>query len=737
MPTGLGQICLFDLGNFQTTDTVDIFSNTDGYQNAFLQDISVSLMTPPNCPFFLNNIPPDTETIYLVSQDSDSCIYLNIISSDLCETCNFGFSQYSATSIGRIFVGSLTADCQSDITDYVISWYNQEGVEVITSGEGTLFNYEYLQPALGTSGPFVPPGTYYPIISQISLSGQTFDLSLSGISFSSGITNGFVWSSLDCLPTIEIVVDPFKCEIPNDPNTPNVGYDHNVAFIGASSNPPSIPDVMPVYLDLENGTNYVAYAFRGVTVIDQIKVVYSGVNYDQPFILDWFSVGSQELTNFSSFPTPIALQSTQYLKKVICLTGFTNIDYENDQIIFEILPNQTNVNTDWYLSFECMNSFNCDFCFSGSPKISTNDLSFTIQFNPCGLQVGFNHKYSGCSTEIYQNNQILNYFQKGIINVGGIVPYTQSKPGYVLPLPNSTTNLVQFSTPFLSWSGVGQNVSISELNTACASPNGDTNTVSKVYDSGSGISTIFMNFETVNSFNTYYNSYITARSMLSGNYTNNQEETYYETYKLFVPQNSNPNLNCGDQTTFKTFVIPKQAVFTTGQTQSSYTLQIVWTGITNGLPVNDCFYIPVATTIGSINSTLITNNVTIATNTGSRSILPFTSYGYEVLPTITESSGSHYFTTHRSLFETIPRNYDNTSIIYPQYSAVTCPNLYNLQPYGTNYRTSSYSWLRTSLLDTSDPVAHKLEKYVDGTGWVTVYNFSANTFNDVNYTYAY
>ncbi len=157
MPTGLGQICLFDLGNFQTTDTVDIFSNTDGYQNAFLQDISVSLMTPPNCPFFLNNIPPDTETIYLVSQDSDSCIYLNIISSDLCETCNFGFSQYSATSIGRIFVGSLTADCQSDITDYVISWYNQEGVEVITSGEGTLFNYEYLQPALGTSGPFVPP----------------------------------------------------------------------------------------------------------------------------------------------------------------------------------------------------------------------------------------------------------------------------------------------------------------------------------------------------------------------------------------------------------------------------------------------------------------------------------------------------------------------------------------------------------------------------------------------------
>ena len=166
---------------------------------------------------------------------------------------------------------------------------------------------------------------------------------------------------------------------------------------------------MPVYLYLENGTNYVAYAFRGVTVSDQIKVVYSGVNYDQPFILDWFSVGSQAITNFSSFPTPIALQSTQYLKKVICLTGFTNIDYENDQIIFEILPNQTNVNTDWYLSFECMNSFNCDFCFSGSPKISTNDLSFTIQLNPCGLQVGFNHKYSGCSTEIYQNNQILNY----------------------------------------------------------------------------------------------------------------------------------------------------------------------------------------------------------------------------------------------------------------------------------------------------------------------------------------
>jgi len=117
----IGQFCLTDLGDFSTSDLVNVYSNVDGYTNPInTEPILISYMTGDGCPFTLAGVPDETTQLYIINTDEDVCTYLPVQSSDLCENCSFGFTQYSAQSIGRLYVGLLSASCENNLTGYTI-----------------------------------------------------------------------------------------------------------------------------------------------------------------------------------------------------------------------------------------------------------------------------------------------------------------------------------------------------------------------------------------------------------------------------------------------------------------------------------------------------------------------------------------------------------------------------------------------------------------------------------------
>jgi hypothetical protein len=61
----LGQLCLTDLGGFELTDLVNIYSDVDGFTTPIDQNVLIESMafSVENCPYFLNNVPEGTTQI--------------------------------------------------------------------------------------------------------------------------------------------------------------------------------------------------------------------------------------------------------------------------------------------------------------------------------------------------------------------------------------------------------------------------------------------------------------------------------------------------------------------------------------------------------------------------------------------------------------------------------------------------------------------------------------------------
>lgn len=734
----IGQLCLTDLGGFELTDFVDIYSNVDDFTTPFVTNVLVESLSSDegNCPYLLFNVPDGTTEVYILNSDDDVCLFLPIQSSDLCETCDFGFSQYSATSIGRLYVGVLTASCQSTLTDYAIDWYNEDNEIEFSSGIGNLFDYGYQQPALGNGGVFVPPGTYYPVIREVLINGIVFT--------SQGFSIGNIFASLDCLPNVTVVVQAYNC----DNGTATGPYSHSLSFIGTSSNSLSIPEVMPVYLQIDSTITHIAWSFRAVSVTDQIKVVYSGQNYDHPFILDWFDTGANiSVTDFTNPPPYEVRASTEnvFLKKVNSLTGFSITD--GDYIIFEIIPNQTNINTDWYLNFKCLDSFDCESCIlTGTTKINLTDgFQIVDGTSNCGTQKGFTLKYSADCINF--DDHLNNYFQTDLfryeippptwINLG-TMPWNRSLQfSNIIGSGNPNFNVP--SGTLLSWTNTScagfQSGGASEL---CTSPNTNLISFSKSYNSGNDQAIIYMTFSNQNDFLAYWNDYNTTFLSLS-NSTDPTNYGYYDGFRLIVKRPPSPTTPCGDSSTITyNYYIPKTATFISGFTNNEYSLQIIWGVITNGIPSSDCCFYAFNDLISSYYNSRVLNNINFTTNTGSRSINPI---GFIKIPTtfnpvtaITHSS--LYWVIRKTQMETIPRNYNNINEFFPQYSSVTCPNLYNLQVSSNNpnYYFKNWSMWRLSLINPSNTEEFKVERLLT-TGNELAFVYSGGTINNVNTDY--
>jgi hypothetical protein len=753
----LGQICLTELGDFSTSDLVNVYSDVDGFNTPIdiydvgVEPIPIFLMMAPNCPFILPGIPDGTTQIKITTTDGDVCTYLPVQSSNLCENCSFGLTQYSTQSIGRISVGVLTASCENFLTGYTIEWYNADGQVQFTSGAGSpYFDYEYQQPATGDFSIFVPPGTYYPVVRSISLSGLTFtsDESLYG-------TDQIV-AALDCLPATEVLVEPYACEEGTDDCPPYAtAYTHCLVFSGDASSTQTIPEVQPIWLQMTENTNYVAFSFNGVDFVDDIKIVYFGANYDNPFLLDWYKVGTNNAgSNLNNFPRtidPIGNNSTnnysnftsRTFKKVICMTGFTNIDYDNDYFIFEVIPNQSNPNTDWYLNFTCLEDFDCESCFlSAETKIILSSVTLTTTTSGCGTKRGVTFTLTGCSVPELLSDDVLTYFNTSTLamsppplNFGG----GNSYPFGLTPQLTNSYN-TQVFTPTLTFSGSCIDLPLTQTNTSCATPLTSTNTFVKTYNSGNLSSTILMTFDSFDLFNFYYQSYLVAEGAFDNNFTDPSLETYYETYTLFTRFHPfTPSTACGDSTPLKSYVIPKQAQVMTAQTDSqNYTIQITYTKQSNQLSSTSCFYTCVQGRISQVEQGL-QQTINTSTTVGSRVVTPFASRGFDLDTTNTAVTKSNYWVTHKNLLETLPRNYNFTSQLFPQYSSVTCPNIYTtLTPTGTTSNQmyyKNYATHRVSLIDENNPGWFKIERLIPEPVTVLVYSGDPATFNNINTTY--
>lgn len=733
----LGQLCLTDLGNFELTDYVDIYSNVDGFQIPFATNVLVESLSSSegNCPYLLVNVPEGTTEIYIVTTEGDVCLFLPVQSSELCEECDFGFSEYSATSVGRLYVGNLTASCENELTDYAIDWYNSNNEFVFSSGIGDLFDYQYQQPALGNSGVFVPPGVYSPLIREILINGIVFT------SIESSDDN--IFAVLDCLPNIEVVVTAYTCD--NGDSTDDV-YSHVLTFEGVSSNAESIPEVMPVHLLIDSDVNYIAWAFEGENVPDEIKVIFSGSSYPNAFILDWFKVGAQNITTDFSLPLPwdifFPLNSDEkYLKKVNCLTAFTI--NEGDTIIFEIVPNQTNFNTDWTLKFKCLDSFNCNSCsLSGSGRVDLTN-GFTINtLQGCGDRKNFVFNMSGSCYDF--NDDLNNFYQTDTFYSPNSVSPTYTNLGIIptgLNMPTMFGNgqyTLQSGAMFYPYQSC--NSGVIGMITACATPSNNTITFSKTYNAGNNQALIYMTFTSQVEFNSYWNNYLTTLQSLPTTQDLNDPD-YYECYVFVVRPQTSVNTPCGDNSPpAQQYFIPKNATFISGLTnEGNYYLQVEWGPIVNGLDNENCCYSPVViTNVSLMNSSLTSNNISFTNNRGSRPQDPIGRYNITVSTSINTGStaGVGYFAFQKQLNETVPRNYNDPNQFYPQYSSVTCPNLYNLlqsnnQP---NYYSTNFSFWRVELINPLDNEEFRMIRLLT-TGNQTAFVYSGGTINEVDSNY--
>jgi hypothetical protein len=730
----LGQLCLTDLGGFELTDLVNIYSNVDGFTTPIVQDVLIESMasSEESCPYLLTDVPEGTTQIYIETVGGEVCLYLPFQEINLCEDCDFGFNEYTAQTIGILSVGILTASCTSEITDYVIDWFNSNGEVVLTSGFGDQFAYTFPHPMTGNASPPINPGIYEPIIRQVLINGVIF----SSVEFGN---NNVLTSLSGCLPNIEVIVSPNTCD---NGNTPNGTYSHSVTYNAVVG---EIPSSMDIVLEIDSSVNYIAWAFDADAITDQIKVVFSGSAYSEKYILDWFNVGQLNISTSFSEPPPYEIQflqsssgDRQDLKKVNCLTGFTVS--EGDKIIFEVIPNQLNNNTNWNLRYKCLETFDCESCWlTGTSKINlTNAFGINSIQNTCTDRRAFLFNLSGSCSSFEDN--LNDYFQtQFIINPPGVNPTWPNTGSYFINrfLPNGSTSY--WDTTYLYFTQLSYSSFPISISPACNTPSTNQIQFTKTYNPGIQEATIYMYFTNQSEFLSYWNNYLSVSNQFSPTQNTNDPE-YYEGYVFIVRPQLTPNTQCGDTSPDPiTYYIPKDALFVSGQTDGGgYELQVFWGPVYNNISASNCAYGTINSVVNSYTNSRTGNNTSFTNNKGSRPIDPVGKLEISTINSLnTGVTLSYNWVFHRKLNETLPRNYNDTNIIYPQYSSVTCPNLYTLDQANspnTDYYRRIYARYRIELINPSDPEEFRvLSQSVSGNDLAFV--FSGGTINNVNTNY--
>ena len=670
--------CLTNSGTVALGGTFNIYSNYDGYITPFQTNVSYTSLFGPLCPYVMGNVPNGTTSIRIVDITTDCCATLELLSNDLCTTCELSFDSYQTNTIGLIVAGELTGSCENDITDYRIIWYgpNSSTNIAFTSGFGSTFlPRDFTHPLTGINSPMQPSGVYLPVIDKVRLNG---------LNYSQTGGTGYIQAELECFNATTVNVQSFTCD-----NGTEVGdYTHRVNFAGAAAG--TTPLTLNSTFELDPTTDYFSWKFKAEGITDSLKITFYGSAYSNPIILDYWTIGNQNITtNINLLTFPKSGQTSGFLSKVTSLTSLTRSP--GDYLILEVIPNQNNPQTNWDFYFTCMDTFDCDLClydYLNTPyKIKSSSIT-GVTGSCSSITVKFD--VSGCTSSAITDSDIYKY---QVTNITNINPTSFSNVE-----TNNSTGLLYRQTPSLDWDQTTCNANYDFTTTQTCSLS-NTNTIKFVKEntgpSGQGV--IKMEFSSLSDLIHYKSSYDLLLPY-SGTPSNPANPNYYRFFTLYIPKNATPSTNCGDNTTILQYDIHYSSIITTGNTGGVYTLNITMPTISNGLPPFDpcdinCEYYVNTYFPAYINgsSTGTTNVENFTTNTGSKYVRPFgATLKFVENPPIVVSAytieGGYFLNDY--LNSTIP--FSGSSSPYtriPSLSALTCNNFTSI---GTSNVASGY-----------------------------------------------
>jgi hypothetical protein len=710
--------CLTDLGTTLLGGTFNIYSNVDNYTSPFQTNVSYTSLFGPLCPYVMGNVPDLTTTIRIIDTLSKCCATIELLSNDLCTTCDLEFDSYQTNNISRIVAGDLIGSCDDEISEYRIFWYGPDSTTNIafTSGYGNTFSpYDLTHPLIGINSPMVQSGEYIPVIDKVNLNG---------LNYSQTGGTGYIQANLECFNTTTVNVSPFNC---NNGTVVSGDYTHQVNFDGAGV------DVTPLTLnstfELEPTTNYFSWKFKAEGITDSLKITYYGSAYSNPVILEYWTIGNQNNTsNIDLLTFPKSGQTSEFLSKVTSLTSLTRSS--GDYLILEVIPNQSNTQTKWDFYFNCMDTFDCDLClydYLNTPyKIKSTSIT-GVTGSCSSITVKFD--ISGCTSSAITDSDIYKY-QKTSAN--GIIS-TQFNSVQT----NDSTGLLNRQTTQLDWdtTDCGLAYDVYTYPPTCSPSNTNTIKFKKENTGPSGQGVIKMEFSSLSDLIHYKSSY-NLLLPYSGTPSNPADPNYYRFFTLYIPKNSTPSTNCGDGTTILTYNIHYSSIVTTGTTGGIYTLNITMPTISNGLPpfdpceINcqsyiDNYFIPSI----NISSTGITNVEDFISNTGSKYVKPFpTSLKFVENPpsVVSASTIQGYYYLNNYLNSTVP--FSGSSSPYtqiPSLSALTCNNFTSIGTLNGSYQFVYVYNYRIELTDSNDVKSFRI------LATPIVNGVSSNIFSDV------
>jgi hypothetical protein len=369
------------------------YSNTTNYTTP-IATIPLIDLVPPNCPYILTGVPDGTTRLRLVDPTSGCCIELLVGAFNICEVCpGLGFSNATNPNIGRLSIGSLTAECDNNITNYYMDWYGPGTGSTtfnFSSGIGTSYNTpNYQHPLTGGTSPLLFAGAYRPIIREIEINNVIYSQNYGAVG--------------DCFQNNPLVILPYTAT-----NGFGTDYEHELTFNTTSvGNPLSFGTI-----ELSATTNYVPYRFNPGSDAERLVIYYSGSNYSQIIQLENITIGETNSSVGNDFNTtifPKYIDEDGFFTRVLCLTGLTRS--VGDVLLFYIIPQEQSNTSFFQFYFDQKQNFNCDTCITTSPQYLLSASSFSATTGICG-NITLTFSVSGCSTGVDDNKDLYKYIFK-------------------------------------------------------------------------------------------------------------------------------------------------------------------------------------------------------------------------------------------------------------------------------------------------------------------------------------
>jgi hypothetical protein len=392
-------ICINYTGNTELGPNMVAYSNTTNYTTPIGSPIPLIDLVPPNCPYILTGVPEGTTRIRLVDPTSGCCVELLVGAFNICEVCGgLGFSDTTNPNLGRLSLGFLTGECDTNISNFYLEWYGPGTGSTqlqFTSGLGTNYITPNIQhPLTGTTSPLLFAGEYRPIIKEIEIDNVIYNNTYGAIG--------------DCFQNNPFIVEPYTVT-----NGSGIDYEHELIVNTTSAgNPLNFGTI-----ELSATTNYVPYRFNPGSDAEMLVIYYSGSNYSEfgnkiLIQLENIVIGETSLVEQNSFkPTgyPKYIDEDGFFTRVLCLTGLTRS--EGDLLLFYVIPAESSNTTFFQFYFDQKENFNCDTCITTSPQYLLSASSFSATTGICG-NITLTFSVSGCSTGVDDNKDLYKYIFK-------------------------------------------------------------------------------------------------------------------------------------------------------------------------------------------------------------------------------------------------------------------------------------------------------------------------------------